>query len=72
MDRSGYGQTFIILISQMTGTVLGTEPAGRTFVGVNITGAQTYFSFKIAGLTLKREEISVTDYFDIWRPTGLN
>jgi hypothetical protein len=55
----------------MTGTILGTEPAGRTFICVNIAGTQTYFSFKITSLTLKREKISVTDYFDIWRPTGL-
>jgi hypothetical protein len=30
-----------------------------------------YFRSEIPGFPLKREKIRVTDYFDIWRPTGL-
>ena len=38
MNGPGNGQTFIIIINQMTGTVGGAKTAGRTLVSIYVTG----------------------------------
>jgi len=56
----------------MPRAVFRTQAAGRTFVRINVPGIQTDFCLKITGLAIQGKEISVAQYFDIWRPTGLH
>jgi len=72
MNGPGNGKPFVIVINQMAGTVFGAEPTCCTVLSYNITGTQTKFCLELTGFTVECKKISVSQNFNIGRPTGLN
>ena len=71
VDGTGYGQSFVIRIHKVLGAVLGTEPAGRTAVRINIAGPLPDFGCEITWFSIQCQKISIGEHLYIWRPTGL-
>jgi hypothetical protein len=71
MNRTGDGESLVVIIGMMAWTVLGAEPAGGTLGRVDITGTLIDPDGKVAWFALKRKKIRIGEYLDIWRPTGL-
>lgn len=72
VNGPGNGKALIVRINQVPGAIGRAQTAGRTFIRINITGAQTEFGGEITRLAIQGEKIGVAQNFDIWRPTGLN
>lgn len=72
VNRSGKSHTLVEFVNQMPGAIGSTDPAGGTFVRVNITRPQPDIGGKITGDTIKGKKISVAKNLYVWRPTGLN
>lgn len=72
MNRAGDGQSFVIGVHHVTRTILGTQTAGRAFVGIDIAGVQTNRCLEFTWFSIKGKEIGVAQNFNIGRPTGLN
>jgi hypothetical protein len=72
VDRTGYIQSFIVIIHLMTRTVSGTKTAGCTVLCNDIAGTLTDISFEFTWFPLQGKQISICENLNIWRPTGLN